>query len=245
MAVSKSMNFPEQAKPLRGYADQVVEQAQVVLGAGGTFLPVPGPVGPQGPAGKDGKDGKDGKEGPQGPEGKPGPKGAPGATGKDGESSLSSAGQQAGWASYENLAFKQDKLGISRGVDGWVRIDLVDVKANEQYTPKGCTSLYNTHTRALNFKGLKIGSIVNIKYNIELTTYVNNTELWLRTHFLATDLAYAKFVGSFKYQSQYDISIEQQVYIENQAYWGNGAVPEFRTDFDSEIRIKSIYISVL
>lgn len=245
MAVSKSMNFPDNAKPNRGYADQVAEQSQVTLNSSGTFLPVPGPVGPQGPAGRDGKDGKDGKQGDQGPEGKPGARGPQGHSGKDGKSSLSSSGQKAGWGLYKNLSERSVSLGISKGVDGWVRVNMNSENTNEKYLPEGSGSLYNNDSKTINFRGLNIGAIVNIKYNFEFTTYVSNTELWLRTAFVNTDKSYSKFVGIFKYQSDYDISIEQQIYIEDNSLWSSGAFPEFRSDFDSAIRLKNIYISVL
>jgi hypothetical protein len=243
MAASKSMDFPGAKKS--SYAAQV-EQSQASPYQENTlsFLPVPGPVGPQGPAGKDGKDGK---EGPQGPEGKPGPKGSAGPNGKDGLSSLSSAGQQAGWASYTNDITKPTKLGISQGDDGWVTLllDTKDKIQNETYLPKGCTSLWNSHQRALNFHGIKQGSQVFITYNFELTTYTSNTEVWLRTYFASKDKEFVQLVGSFKYQNVYNLSITQQIFIEDQAMWGNGAIPQIRTDFDASVIFNSVYVSVV
>jgi hypothetical protein len=213
MAVSKSMDFPGAKKS--SYAAQV-EQSQATGLPDNTlsFLPVPGPVGPQGTAGRDGKDGK---EGPQGPEGKAGQKGAQGPAGKDGLSSLSSSGQQAGWASYTNAIDKPIKLGISQGDDGWVTLilDTKDKKQDETYLPKGCTSLWNSHQRALNFHGIKEGSQVFVTYNFELTTYTANTEVWLRTYFKSKDKEFVQLIGSFKYQNTYSLSATQQIFIED------------------------------
>jgi hypothetical protein len=243
MAVSKSMDFPGAKKS--SYAAQV-EQSQASPYQENTlsFLPVPGPVGPQGPAGRDGKDGK---EGPQGPEGKPGPKGLQGTSGKDGLSSLSSSGQQAGWASYTNALDKPTKLGISQGDDGWVTLvlDTKDKKQNEIYLPKGCTSLWNSHQRALNFHGIKEGSQIFVTYNFELTTYTANTEVWLRTYFASKDQEFVQFVGSLKYQNVYNLSVTQNIFIEDKAMWGNGAVPQIRTDFDASVILNSVYVSVV
>ena len=243
MAVSKSMDFPGAKKS--SYAAQV-EQSQATSTPDNTlsFLPVPGPVGPQGPAGKDGKDGK---QGPEGPEGKAGPKGQQGPAGKDGLSSLSSSGQQAGWASYTNALDKTTKLGISQGDDGWVTLilDTKDKKQNETYLPKGCTSLWNSHQRALNFHGIKEGSQVFVTYNFELTTYTANTEVWLRTYFPSKDREFVQLIGSFKYQNTYSLSATQQIFIENAAMWGNGAVPQIRTDFDASVIFNSVYVSVV
>ena len=243
MAVSKSMDFPGAKKS--SYAAQV-EQSQATSTPDNTlsFLPVPGPVGPQGPAGKDGKDGK---QGPEGPEGKAGAKGQQGPAGKDGLSSLSSSGQQAGWASYTNALYKPTKLGISQGDDGWVTLilDTKDKTQNETYLPKGCTSLWNSHQRALNFHGIKEGSQVFVTYNFELTTNTPNTEVWLRTYFKSNDQEFVQLVGSFKYQGTYVLSITQQIFIENASMWGNGAIPQIRTDFDASVIFNSVYVSVV
>ena len=243
MAVSKSMDFPSGKKS--SYAAQV-EQSQATYAPDNTlsFLPVPGPVGPQGPAGRDGRDGK---QGPEGPEGKAGAKGAPGPAGKDGLSSLSSSGQQAGWASYTNVIDKPLKLGISQGDDGWVTLvlDTKDKKQNETYLPKGCTSLWNSHQRALNFHGIKEGSQVFVTYNFELTTYTPNTEVWLRTYFKSKDKEFVQLIGSFKYQGTYALSATQQIFIEDASMWGNGAIPQIRTDFDSSVIFNSVYVSVV
>jgi len=243
MAASKSMDFPNAKKT--SYAAQV-EQTQASPYQENTlsFLPVPGPQGPQGPAGRDGKDGL---PGPQGPEGQKGQKGEKGPTGQNGLSSLSSSGQQAGWASYTNSIQKSTNLGISQGDDGWVTLtlDTKDKTQNETYLPTGCTSLWNSHQRALNFHGIKQGSQVFVTYNFELTTYTPNTEVWLRTYFASKDKEFVQLIGSFKYQNVYNLSVTQQIFIEDQAMWGNGAVPQIRTDFDSTVIFNSVYVSVV
>jgi hypothetical protein len=243
MAVSKSMDFPVSKKS--SYAAQV-EQSQTTNTPDNalSFLPVPGPVGPQGPAGRDGLDGK---QGPEGPEGKIGPRGQQGPAGKDGLSSLSSSGQQAGWASYTNVINKPTKLGISQGDDGWVTLvlDTKDKNQNERYLPKDCTSLWNSHQRALNFHGIKEGSQVFATYNFELTTYTPNTEVWLRTYFASKDKEFVQLIGSFKYQGTYVLSATQQIFIEDTSMWGNGAIPQIRTDFDASVILNSIYVSVV
>lgn len=241
MALSKGMDFPGAQKS--SYAAQV-QQSQPLNSQENvlSFLPVPGPVGPQGPAGRDGKDGATGPQGPQGPEGPRGPKGA---NGLDGKSSLSSAGQQAGWAAYYNKVPTDVRLGATKGIDGWVSVPMTAGEINEQFIPKGSASLWNSHAKALNFKGIEIGSQVFITYNIELTTFTPNTELWLRTFFPAHEQEVAQFVGSFKYQHTYNLSLTQQLFIENQKMWGNGAVPQLRTDFDASAILTSVYVSVV
>ncbi len=243
MAASKSMDFPGAKKS--SYAAQV-EQSQASPYQENTlsFLPVPGPQGQPGPPGRDGRDGEKGE---QGFTGNIGPQGDRGLKGADGLSNLSSSGQQAGWASYTNTITKPTKLGISQGDDGWVTLllDTKDKTQNEKYLPSGCTSLWNSHQRALNFHGIKQGSQIFVTYNFELTTYSANTEVWLRTYFASNDQEFVQLVGSFKYQNTYTLSVTQQIFIENQAMWGNGAVPQIRTDFDASIIFNSVYVSVV
>jgi Collagen triple helix repeat (20 copies) len=243
MATSKSMDFPGAKKS--SYAAQV-EQSQASPYQENTlsFLPVPGPQGQPGPPGRDGRDGEKGE---QGFTGNIGPQGERGLKGADGLSNLSSSGQQAGWASYTNTITKPTKLGISEGDDGWVTImlDTKDKSQNETYLPSGCTSLWNSHQRALNFHGIKQGSQIFVTYNFELTTYTSNTEVWLRTYFASNDQEFVQLVGSFKYQGTYNLSTTQQIFIENTAMWGNGAVPQIRTDFDSSVILNSVYVSVV
>jgi hypothetical protein len=243
MAVSKSMDFPGTKKS--SYAAQVEQsQASPTVDNALSFLPVPGPVGPQGPAGRDGRNGEQGLPGQKG---EPGPKGDRGPAGVNGQSSLSSSGQQAGWASYTNTIDKPTKLGISQGDDGWVTLllDTKDKKQNETYLPKDCTSLWNSHQRALNFHGIKEGSQVFVTYNFELTTYTPNTEVWLRTYFKSKDQEFVQLVGSFKYQGTYVLSTTQQIFIEDHVMWGTGAVPQIRTDFDASVIFNSVYVSVV
>ena len=243
MAVSKSMDFPGAKKS--SYAAQVEQsQASPYQENALSFLPVPGPQGERGPAGKDGRDGERGE---QGFTGNIGPQGERGLKGADGLSSLSSSGQQAGWASYTNTITKPTKLGISEGDDGWVTLmlDTKDKTQNETYLPSGCTSLWNSHQRALNFHGIKQGSQIFVTYNFELTTYNSNTEVWLRTYFASKDQEFVQMVGSFKYQGTYNLSVTQNIFIEDQAMWGNGAVPQIRTDFDSSVILNSVYVSVV
>lgn len=245
MAVSKSMDFPGAKKS--SYAAQV-EQTQSATYQENTlsFLPVPGPQGPVGPAGRDGKDGSKGDSGPQGPKGDKGEKGATGKDGEDGKSSLSSSGQQAGWASYFNTNPVDIRLGATKGIDGWVSLHMTsDNSKDETFLPKDCVSFWNSHSKMLNFKGINIGSQVFLTYNFELTTYQPNTEVWMRTFFPAHEQDIAQFVGSLKYQHTYNMSVTQQLFIENQKMWGNGAVPQIRTDFDSSVILTSVYVSVV
>lgn len=239
MAVSKSMDFPSSKKS--SYAAQVVETQHTNTDVLINYVPVPGPMGPQGPQGQPGP------QGPAGKDGISGPKGERGLPGKDGESSLSSSGQQSGWAAYFNENRKEIRLGADKGEDGWVSIwvDSKGANTNELYLPKNSTSLWNENQRMLNFHGIKKGSQIFVTYNFELTTYSNNTEVWIRTLFPKSLKEIPQFVASLKYQYTYNMYVTQHFFIEDQTIWQHGAIPQIRTDYDSSILMNSIYVSVI
>jgi hypothetical protein len=239
MAVSKSMDFPGNKKS--SYAAQVVETQNTNTDVLVNYVPVPGPMGPQGPQGVPGPQGPAGKDGSQGPRGE---KGVPG---RDGISSLSSSGQQSGWAAYFNKDKKEIRLGVNQGDDGWVSVwvDSEGINTNEKYLPEGSVSLWNPHTRQFSFKRLKEGAQVFITYNFELTTYSNNTEVWIRTLFPKSTTEISQFVASLKYQYVYNIYVTQHFFIENGAMLEGGAIPQIRADYDSSVLMNSIYVSVV
>jgi hypothetical protein len=233
MATSKSMDFPSARKT--SYAAQVeLSKATNNLESSTAFIPLPGPEGPRG---------ETGKQGPTGPEG---PRGEPGPKGKDGASSVSASGQQSGWASYHSVVGKEIRLGAAYGTDGWVDIFLSNQKdSDENFLPKGCTSLWNQDSRRLNFLGLNVGAQVFVTYNFELTTFQTGTELWARTYSSKSKQNICQFLGSFKYQTTYPMSVTQQIFIEDKWSWSEGAIPQFRTDYESSVILNSIYVGVV
>lgn len=221
------------------YAAQVEQSQESSL----SFLPVPGPVGPQGPKGDPGPQGA---PGPQGEKGETGKSGKDGKNGLDGKSVLSPSEQMIGWGYYENENQKQIRTGIDKGEDGWVSLFISNFgkNTNEEYLPKGDVSLWNLETKKLNFKTLNVGSIVTIRYNVELTTYINNTEVWLKTFLSDNIFSETSYVGNLKYQYEYDFSVEHTVFIHNARIQSFGGIPQIRTDNPCEAILKSIYISV-
>jgi hypothetical protein len=192
-----------------------------------------GDIGPQGPKGDTGP------QGPQGPVGKQGPRG------DNGKNYETASGQSFGWASYKSDTQKAINLGSLRGIDGWVPFFIdKDCEKNEDFLPIGGTSLWNPNTRRINFKSFKIGSKINIRYDFEIETFSNNTELWARTLFEGNDSDVTTYLGILKYQFIYKMSCEQTVFIENKSIKTSGGTPQFRSDNECVIFPKGIYISV-
>lgn len=233
MAVSKNISFPGESS----YAKQVRQTQQSFPDSSSSYVPVPGPMGPPGIQGKQGPEGPAGVQGPVGPIGPKGPKG---------DSSSPVYGQMIGWAKYDNKNLSDIRLGIERGNDGWVSvyIDGLGPQTTEKYLPENNTSLYNSETRRINLKHLPLGTQLKISYEFEITTYLNNTEVWVRSFFPDTEEYVSSFVASLKYQYTYELSTTHHLFIDKELNKVSGIVPQIRTDMDASVKIKSIYISV-
>jgi hypothetical protein len=240
--MSKSMEFPESNKRKK-YSDNAMPSLQIDPQM---FIAVPGPQGEPGPRGPKGDAGPQGDPGPKGEKGDPGKDGRDGKNGKDGISILSPSQQNIGWALYDNLDRKIYRLGASKGDDGWVSfwVDGLGNNTNQSFLPKESVGLWNPETRRFNFKTLNIGSIITVRYNIELSTFSNNTEVWFRTFCGNLEYTPTTYIGNLKYQFDYDLSFEHTLFLQDKQMQTFGGTPQLRTDHDSSATIKSIYISV-
>lgn len=236
--MATSMDFPTPKK--KKYSDNIDTGLTIDPAM---YIAVPGP---QGERGIQGPKGEQGPQGERGPKGDPGPSGKNGKDGLDGRNILSPSEQNIGWACYNNLNRKSIRLGASKGEDGWVKfgVDAEGENTNELFLPKESVGLWNPNTQRFNFKTLNLGSIITIRYDIELTTYTNNTEVWFRTLVDNSDNYPTTYVGSLKYQFDYDISMEHTLFLENRSMQTSGGIPQIRTDNDASVIIKSIHISV-
>ena len=241
MAISKSMDSPIKKSNYAAQVEQSNYQENTL-----SFLPVPGPQGERGPKGEQGIQGIQGIQGETGETGKPGKDGKNGKDGKDGKSVLSPSEQQIGWGYYENSKLLQKRTGIDQGDDGWVTlfIDELGEATNEQYLPKGNVSLWNYTTKRFNLRTLNIGSIITIRYNIALTTYGNNTEVWVKTLLNENEKSPISYVGNLKYQYDYEFSVSQTIFLKDKLQQNFGGIPQIRTDNPCEAILKSVYIHV-
>ena len=239
--MAKSMDFPSAAKK-RKYSENI-DQSSELQNTEISYVAVPGP---QGERGIQGPKGERGPEGPQGPKGDKGEPGKDGKNGKDGISILSPSMQNIGWAIYDGLNLTQIRTGAAKGDDGWVNLilDAEGKNTNEQYLPKESVSLWNPNTQRLNFKTLNIGAIITICYNLEIQTFSNNTEAWIRTFSERSEQCPITYIGCLKYQYPYELSVSQTVLLEGKVMQSDGGIPQIRTDNDSIVSLKSVHISV-
>ena len=213
------------------------------------YIPVPGmqgekgdigpagPPGPEGPRGERGIPGKDGKQGLQGPKGDPGRGG--------GEGYESPSGQYPGWAYYENTDKRPIFLGPDKGDDGWVNLLIQEDTDNSilRFLPLGSVSLSNSATQRVNYKQLKVGAKVDLRYDILLTTETNSTEAWIRTYIPKVESP-TGYIGMLKYKYPYEMSINQTLYVDISKIKSEGGIIQARTDSESTIILKGMYISI-
>ena len=239
--MATSMDFPSSSKKKK-YSDNLPSDNSIIVDPQ-MFIAVPGPQGEQGPKGPKGD------AGPQGEQGLKGDKGDPGRDGKDGKDGiniLSPSMQNIGWALYCADNLKTFRTGATKGEDGWVNL-FVDGKGKnttEKYLPRESVSLWNSNTNRINFKTLNIGSIVTICYNLEISTFSNNTEAWIRTYVENSDNYPTSYIGVLKYQYEYEMSVQHTLFVEDKKFQTSGGIPQIRTDNDSSVILKSIHIAV-
>lgn len=244
--MAKSMDFPSSSN--KKYLDAVSKTQENNV----QYIAVPGIQGERGErglkgdAGERGEPGLKGDRGDRGERGPQGPKGERGEPGKGGEGYDSASGQYPGWAYYEALSSPQTLLGPDRGEDGWVSINFnPNMKvSNELYLPKKSVSLWNPTTNRINFKTLKVGAKVDIRYDFILNTYTNSTEAWVRSYIPESLKSPTGYIGVLKYQYAYEMSFLQSMFVDEKMVKSSGAEIQFRTDSESSIILKGVYVSV-
>ena len=246
--MAKSMDSPQPLKR-KGFSQAIQESAAQQPTNLKEYIPVPGLNGERGERGLKGDPGEKGETGPQGPKGdtgRAGPQGPRGESGKGGEGYDSPSGQYPGWAYYKNNSDRITSLGPERGDDGWVSINFNTDPTFylEDYIPKSLPSLWLPDVGMFNFKGLKIGAKADIRYDFTITTSSNYTDLWFRTFNEKYENSPTSYVANLKYQYSYDTSVLQTVYIDSQKIKSYGLKPQARTDLESSILLKGIYISI-
>jgi len=244
--MATSMEPPQPLKK-KNYLDAVKSSNPQELDKQYIAVPgIQGETGSQGPKGDKGDRGDVGQQGPKGDQGKAGPQGPQGQPGEPGKGYDSPSGQYPGWVYYKNDSDKLTVLGPQRGDDGWVSLNFyANLKlSNKDYNIKNNPELWLSDNNMFNFKSLKLGAKVDIRYDFTITTESNYTELWIRTFNEKYSNSPTSYVANLKYQYSYDMSFFQTLYIDDQRIKGYGARPQARTDSESSLFLKGIYISV-
>jgi hypothetical protein len=246
--MAKSMDSPQPLKR-KGYSQAIQESSVQQTTDLKEYIAVPGLTGIQGERGHKGDKGEKGDQGLEGLKGdigKTGPQGPRGEPGKGAEGYDSVSGQYPGWVYYKNGSDRSVNLGAGRGDDGWVTLNFIPdkEKSNREYMPRGSEDLWLPEQNLFNFKSLKIGTKVDIRYDFSIATESMNTDLWIRTFnekYLKSPISH---VANLKYQYSYDMSFSQTLYIDESKIKSHGARPQARTDTQASLFLNGLYISV-
>ena len=140
---------------------------------------------------------------------------------------------------------KGSLLGPDEGEDGWVDVLMVDDSENSilKFLPSEHVSLWNPSTQRINFKQLKVGAKIDIRYDFILNTDTNSTEAWIRT-FIPQVESPTGYIGMLKYRYPYEMSFNQTLYIDIAKIRSEGAIIQARTDNEASIILKGMYISI-
>ncbi len=114
----------------------------------------------------------------------------------------------------------------------------------EKYIPNSSVSLLNEIAKKINFRALQIGAKVDIRYDLEVETYANNTEIWVRTFSVNEENSVTGYLGNLKYQYSYDFSLCQTIFLQNKDVKAFGGILQVRSDNEGSVILKGIYISV-
>lgn len=231
--MAKSMDFPISNKKLYSIPEPSIPITDDYV----SDHTLKGEKGDQGIPGPQGPKGDTGEPGPQGPEGPRGPKGE---KGKDYESP---SGQNPGWSYYSSNEPISFQLKPEKG---WTQIYLSSKmqEKEEFFISKKSVSFWNYDAKKINFRALEIGAKVELIYDLEIDTFSNNTDIWIRTIVPQTEKHYTSFLGSFKYQNQHSISVKQTIFVHDKEDWSKGAIIEAGADNICSIKLNSMYISV-
>lgn len=246
--MAQSMESPQPLKR-KGYSQAIQESDLQQPPDLREYIPVPGLTGERGEKGPKGDQGEKGDAGPQGPKGdtgKAGPQGPRGEPGKSVGSNDVGPGQYLGWAHYKNKKDLATRLGPEKGNDGWVfpKFELDVDGSNSEHMLDEHNSLVLLDSNMISFRSLKIGAKVDIRYDFDITTYSNYTELWVRLFSEKYENLPTSYVANFKYQYSYDMSFFQTLYVDTSKVKTSVIRPEFRADTESSLVLKGMYISV-
>jgi hypothetical protein len=237
--MAKSMDFPK-----KSYSE-IIQKTQQEVFTNTEYIPLPGPQGERGLQGPKGDQGEPGPAGPRGERGIEGKTGLQGPKGDPGTGVYEVSSNNSGWAYYKNKNKSFIQLDPNNDTDGWTKLLMNSDDSNSivDFLPKGSVSLWSDSGQYINLKQLKIGTKVDIRYDIILNTEQNNTEAWIRTYLSKSDSP-TGYMGMLKYQYIYDISINQTIFVDTQKTKNDCAIVQIRTDTPCSAILKGIYISV-
>lgn len=152
---------------------------------------------------------------------------------------------RTGWANYHDYASSITPQAISSTT--WTRLDNdgLGTLTDETYLPTGVTSLWNSTDNQFDFAELDLGSMVDIRSNIIITTSAANQYVALR-YVLgegdANEYTIGAFTAHYKTAGTYNIADYTGLYIGNTLTKDNPAQIEIYSDATCDVEVLGWYI---
>lgn len=115
------------------------------------------------------------------------------------------------------------------------------------YNPQSKDALWNTADQEFDFSSLKIGDVVNIRIDLDVTTANNNEEFDIVFDFSIGGAPYTLNMGSFYYKTagQHHVVVNQEFYIGSADARDNPAKLRYVSTYNATIRVNGWYTRVI
>lgn len=153
--------------------------------------------------------------------------------------------QRVGWANYHDYATTITPQSISSGSWTKVTCDALGTLTDETYLPTGVTTLWDSTNDQFDFTDLPLGSTVDIRVDLDITTSGANQYVATRILYGEGDASeYSVGVSTIHYKTAgtYNLASYSGAYIGNTLTMANPAQVEIYSDASCTIEVKGIYI---
>lgn len=153
-----------------------------------------------------------------------------------------------GWADYNDSTTATTPISVTGGA-GYVDItnDGAGVYSNSAYLPVGVTDIWNTTTNLFDFSSMKLGDMIDIRLDLDITTTAVNQEvdvvLELGIGGNSYDIPFAS--SDRKSTGLYNINQFNGIYIGDNNTLNNGGKFKIQSDGDLTVKVNGWYCKII
>lgn len=154
---------------------------------------------------------------------------------------------RVGWANYNDYATTITPQAISSTTWTKITCDALGSLTDESYLPAGVATLWNSSTDQFDFTDLNLGSTVDIRIDLDVTTSSANQYVATRIVYGEGDPdEYSIGIATIHYKTSgtYNLVSYSGAYIGNTLTKDNPAQIEIYSDASCTVMVKGVYIRV-
>ena len=153
-----------------------------------------------------------------------------------------------GFFDYNDLATQTTPISVTGG-GGFVKLtnDGLGVNTNKDYPPSGITDIWDASNDRFDFSELKLGDMIDIRLDLEVTTTSPNQEIDVRL-FLgvgATEYSIAFVETSFKSAGAQPVDRYNGIYIGNALTLNNFGEFRIQSDGNATVKVNGWYCKII